>query len=80
MGPGWAQRNETSDLARAFDGRVYSEVTMADLASWLQAEASGNSAGPSAGGSHQGAAVLPLAAFNAAPDLFDTDDDEDNEA
>ena len=39
VGPGWAQRNETSDLVRAFSGRVYTERTLDSLASRLEAEA-----------------------------------------
>lgn len=39
VGPGWAQRNETSDLVRAFSGRVYTERTLASLASMLEAAA-----------------------------------------
>ncbi len=38
VGPGWAQRNETSDLVRAFSGRVYTERTLDSLASMLEAE------------------------------------------
>jgi hypothetical protein len=39
IGPGWAERNETSDLVRAFSGRVYTERTLGSLASRLAAEA-----------------------------------------
>lgn len=45
VGPGWAQRNETSDLVRAFSGRVFTERTLASLASMLEAEARTVSAG-----------------------------------
>jgi hypothetical protein len=31
IGPGWAQRTETGDLASAFDGRLYTDRTIADL-------------------------------------------------
>ena len=31
-GPGWAARNETADLARDFDGRLYSERALVQLA------------------------------------------------
>ncbi|MBX7270045.1 hypothetical protein KIF24_31170 [Micromonospora sp. Llam7] len=36
VGPGWAQRNETSELARPFQGRIYTERTLAELADALQ--------------------------------------------
>lgn len=39
VGPGWAQRNETSDLVRPFSGRVYTERTLESLASMLEAAA-----------------------------------------
>ena len=35
VGPGWATRNETADIARAFDGRVYTEQSLPQLADWL---------------------------------------------
>ena len=31
IGPGWAQRTETGDLARAFDGRLYTDRTLTNL-------------------------------------------------
>jgi hypothetical protein len=46
VGPGWAQRNETSDLVRAFSGRVYTERTLASLASMLEAAARVVGTGP----------------------------------
>jgi hypothetical protein len=36
VGPGWAQRNETTELARPFEGRIYTEQTLADLANSLR--------------------------------------------
>ncbi|GAB4060640.1 hypothetical protein [Catellatospora paridis] len=35
VGPGWAERNTTSELARPFHGRIYTERTIADLADAL---------------------------------------------
>lgn len=32
VGPGWAERSETTELIAAFDGRVFTERTMTDLA------------------------------------------------
>jgi hypothetical protein len=46
VGPGWAQRNETSDLVRPFSGRVYTERTLDSLASMLEAAARLVGAGP----------------------------------
>jgi hypothetical protein len=46
VGPGWAQRNETSDLVRAFSGRVYTERTLASLVSMLEAAAQLVGTGP----------------------------------
>jgi hypothetical protein len=34
VGPGWADRNETVDLVRALDGRVFSDATLPDLAAF----------------------------------------------
>lgn len=31
VGPGWAKRGESMDLVRAFDGRTYTELTLAQL-------------------------------------------------
>lgn len=36
VGPGWSQRNETADLARSFQGHVYTEQTLTALAESLQ--------------------------------------------
>ncbi|WP_093765244.1 hypothetical protein [Streptomyces sp. F-7] len=36
VGPGWAKRNETADLARAFEGRIYTEQSLPALADWLR--------------------------------------------
>ncbi|MEU8419334.1 hypothetical protein AB0C15_00465 [Micromonospora sp. NPDC048835] len=37
VGPGWAERNTTAELARPFDGRIYTERTVAELADALAA-------------------------------------------
>lgn len=36
IGPGWAQRNETADLAIDFAGRIYSDQSIADLADFIE--------------------------------------------
>ena len=46
VGPGWAQRNETSDLVCPFSGHVYTERTLDSLASMLEAAARLVGAGP----------------------------------
>lgn len=37
IGKGWAERKDTVALARAFGGRVYSEQTLTDVATDLEA-------------------------------------------
>ncbi|MEU5673230.1 hypothetical protein ABZ749_23285 [Micromonospora sp. NPDC047753] len=37
VGPGWAERNTTAELARPFNGRIYTERTVAELADALNA-------------------------------------------
>ncbi len=46
VGLGWAQRNETSELVRAFSGRVYTERTLDSLARMLEAAARSVGTGP----------------------------------
>ncbi|MGC4815057.1 hypothetical protein ACLQ29_31465 [Micromonospora sp. DT228] len=37
VGPGWAERNTTAELVRPFNGRIYTERTVAELADALSA-------------------------------------------
>ena len=38
IGAGWAQRNETADLAIAFGGRIFSDQSIAELADFIQVQ------------------------------------------